>query len=191
MGAQLLKRLFTVDEFHRMGEAGVFGEEDRLELIDGEIISMTPIGPRHAACVNRLTALLLPQLGSAAILAPQNPVSLSEHLEPQPDVVLLRSRSDFYSTAHPGPRDLLLVVEVADSSIEYDRGIKVPRYARAGIPEVWLVDLTARLVEVYRRPAGGGYAEQVAIGPGGSLHLPGLGGPWIRVVDVLGGQEPR
>lgn len=185
MTPQAAKRLFSVDEFHRMGEAGILGEDDRLELIDGEIIAMTPIGPGHAGCVNRLTALLAGRVGSRAVLAVQNPVFLGEHAEPQPDVVLLKPRPDFYSHSHPAAQDVLLVIEVADSSADYDRTVKVPHYARAGIPEVWIVDLPQRVVEVYRKPEDGEYREHLAVGSGADLRLPGLPGAQIAADDVL------
>jgi len=127
MDVPVLKRLITVEEFHRMGDAGVFPPEERIELIDGEIVSMTPIGPRHAGCVNRLTRRLVPKLGSILQLTPQNPIILNDTTEPQPDIVLVRARADDYSQAHPRPQDVVLVVEVADSSAEYDRRIKLPR----------------------------------------------------------------
>jgi Uma2 family endonuclease len=127
MDVPVLKRLITVEEFHRMGDAGVFPPEERIELIDGEILSMTPRGPRHAGCVNRLTRRLVPKLGGILQLTPQNPIILNDTTEPQPDIVLVRARADDYSQAHPRPQDVVLVVEVADSSAEYDRRIKLPR----------------------------------------------------------------
>jgi Uma2 family endonuclease len=185
MTPQALKRLFTVDEFHRMGEAGVFQDDDRVELLEGEIITMTPIGPRHASCVRRLIATLAPLVGADAILDVQNPLPLAAQTEPQPDVVLLKPRSDYYRDAHPGPSEVLLVIEVADSSADHDRAVKVPQYARAGIAELWVVNLPERLIEVYRQPAAGEYAEHVAVGPGRTLRLPGLGHRQIVVDDVL------
>jgi Uma2 family endonuclease len=186
MTVQVPKRLFTVDEFHRMGEARVFGEDDRVELIDGEVMKMTPIGPRHASCVRRLIAILSPLVGDAAIVDVQNPLPLNARAEPQPDVVLLKPRVDFYRQAHPGPSDVLLVIEVADTSAEYDRILKAPQYARAGIAELWVVNLAEALVEVYRQPTGGEYGEHLAVGPGSSLRLPGLGSRQVAVDDVLG-----
>lgn len=157
MAVEVLRRRFTVDEYHRMGQAGILREDDRVELIDGEIVEMTPIGSPHAACVTRLSHLLIRALGERVIVSVQNPTSIPPHSEPQPDLMVLRPRADFYARAHPEPRDVLLVVEVADTSVSFDRGVKVPLYARAGITEVWLVDLTTDVVEVYRRPATGRY----------------------------------
>jgi Uma2 family endonuclease len=134
MGVQVQRRLFTVEEYHRMAEAGILSEDDRVELIEGELVTMSPIGSRHAACVARLTALLFP-VGGRGILWVQNPIRLGARSEPQPDVALLRYRPDFYASAHPGPEDVLLVVEVAETSADADRSLKIPLYARYGIPK--------------------------------------------------------
>jgi Uma2 family endonuclease len=185
MNVQALKRRFTVEEFHRMSTAGVLSEDDRVELIDGEVVTMTPIGPRHASCVRRLMAVLSPLVGDAAIVDAQNPLLLGEYAEPQPDVVLLKPRPDFYRHAHPGPSDALLVIEIADTSATYDRTVKVPLYARAGIAELWVINLSEGLVEVYRQPAGGEYGEHVAAGRETSLPVPGLGTLQVAVDAVL------
>jgi Uma2 family endonuclease len=150
---------FTVDEFHRMATAGIFGEDDRVELIDGEIVDMTPIGSRHQACIDRLTELFVGSLAGKALVRVQGPLRLGEHSEPQPDVTLLRRQPDFYASGHPGPGDVLLVVDVADTSLPYDRGVKMPLYARAGIPEAWLVDLEGERIVVYRAPGEAGYGQ--------------------------------
>lgn len=134
MSIQIEKRYFKVGEYHRMGEAGVFSEDDRVELIAGEIVEMPPIGRRHAACVDRLTELFSGQPG--VIVRVQNPVRLDEFTEVRPNVALLRRREDFYSRSHPTPAGVLLVVEVADTSSAYDREVKLPLYARSGVPEV-------------------------------------------------------
>jgi Uma2 family endonuclease len=160
MSVQVLRRRFTVDEYYRMGEAGILHEDDRVELIEGEIVQMSPIGSRHAACVKRLNGLFSRQIGQTAIvIGVQDPIHLGEYSEPQPDITLLRPRPDFYVSAHPGPADILLVVEVADTSVEYDRGVKIPLYARAGIREYWIVDLAGESVEVYRDPSPEGYRQ--------------------------------
>ncbi len=157
--AQLAKRLFTVEEFHRMGRAGVFSEDDRVELLDGEIVQMTPIGSRHAACVKRLIRLFDRAVGDRAIVAAQDPLQLGAHSEPQPDLMLLKPRSDFYGETHPTATDVFLLVEVADTSADTDREAKIPLYARFGVPEVWLVDVAADTIEVFRRPTSHGYDE--------------------------------
>ena len=157
MGTQVSTKKFTVYDFHRMGEAGILSEDDRVELLEGEIIEMTPIGSRHAACVSRLNRILTSQLGPTAIVSVQNPIRLNDRSEPQPDIALLKPRPDFYAEAHPKPDDILLVIEVADTSVELDRETKLPLYAKAGIPEVWIVALTQRSVEIYRQPDAQGY----------------------------------
>ena len=159
MAVQAPKRLFTVREFHQMAEGGVFHEDDRVELLAGEVVQMTPIGARHAGCVKRLNALLSALVRGIAVVSVQDPLDLDDRSEPQPDLALLRSRSDFYADFHPRPLDVLLVIEVADTSGEYDRAVKVPLYARAGIPEVWVIDLAARAVDVYRQPSPDGYQD--------------------------------
>lgn len=157
MSVQIAKRWFTVAEYYRMAEAGILTEGDRVELIEGEIIEMSPIGSHHAACVNRLNSLFSSQIAQGAIVSIQNPIRLDEYNEPEPDVALLKRRDDFYSERHPTPVDVLLVVEVADTSTAYDRGLKVPLYARADISEVWLVDLTKDVIEIYAQPVNGAY----------------------------------
>ena len=142
-----------------MGETGILGPELRTELIDGEIIEMPPIGHPHAGTVKLLANLLKEAVGTVAVLAVQDPVWLNDHSEPLPDIALLRPRPDYYRNGHPGPMDVLLLVEVADSSLRYDREVKIPRYARAGIPEVWLVDLAGSQLSIYRRPGANGYAD--------------------------------
>jgi len=169
MSVRLLKRRFTVEEYHRMAQAGILSEDDRVELIEGEIVEMVPIGSRHAASVNRLTNLLSELVGKRAIVSVQNPVRLGPYAEPQPDVALLRPRNDFYAPAHPGPQDALLVVEVAETSADYDREIKMALYARAGVPEAWLVDLQEGVVEVHRSPAPDGYRRVQQHRPGQHL----------------------
>jgi Uma2 family endonuclease len=159
MPVSTCKRLFTVAEYERMVQVGILAEDDRLELINGEILEMSPIGSRHAACVRRLQQLFTRQVGDRALVDVQNPLLLNDRSEPLPDVMLLKPQPDFYAAGHPRPDDVLLVIEVADTSLAYDRDIKVPTYASSGIPEVWVVDLTSVTVWVYRAPAPGGYQE--------------------------------
>lgn len=163
MGMPLAHRRFTVDEYHRMAETGILREDDRVELLDGEIVEMSPSGPRHAATVRRLERLFHRLAGERALVSGQNPISLDRYSEPEPDIALVRPQDDFYAGAHPTPADVLLIVEVADSSLGYDRR-KLASYARAGIPEVWLVDLTRDRVETHRAPRGDGYGEHHVLG---------------------------
>lgn len=160
MAVVLKTRRFTVDEYHRMGEAGILSEDDRVELLAGEIVTMSPIGPLHAGTVDRLTALLSSRLGTLVIVRIQNPLLLrAEDSEPQPDVALLHPRADFYTRTHPEAHDVYLVIEVADTSFEKDRDVKFPIYARAGIPEAWLLDIVAARLEVHRHPTSDGYQD--------------------------------
>ncbi len=143
-----------------MGAAGIFFEDDRVELIDGEIVQMTPIGSRHAACVDRLAELLRAMLAQRAIVRVQSPIRLGSHSEPQPDLAVLRRRADFYAPAHPASPDVLLVIEVADASVDFDRVTKIPLYGQAGIPQAWLVDVAAGSLEDYRGPTAQGYHDR-------------------------------
>ena len=152
-----------------MAEAGILAEDDRVELIEGEIVQMSPIGHRHAACVIVLTRRFVLALGDRALVSPQNPVRLLLHTEPQPDIVLLRPRDDGYARAPARPEDVLLLVEVADTSYRYDSGLKLRLYARTHIPEVWIVDLEDDAIDVYRRPEGDGYASSERIVRGGTV----------------------
>jgi Uma2 family endonuclease len=160
MAVQMVTHRFTAKDFHRMVETDILHEDDRVELLHGEIVDMPPIGPGHAAGVNRLLNAFLPLQGERkAIISVQNPIHLGEHSEPQPDLTLLKLRPDFYAQGHPGPQEILLVVEVMESSAGYDREVKVPLYARFGIRETWLVDIERGLIEVYRDPSPEGYRE--------------------------------
>jgi Uma2 family endonuclease len=177
---------FTVDEVYQMLAAGILTEDDRVELINGELIKMSPIGDLHAACVIRLTMLFTRLVGVAALVSVQNPVRLNDYSEPQPDVALLKPRKDYYAQAKPTPADVLLIVEVADSSIDYDRRVKVPLYARALIPFVWLVDLNADAIEVYSQPANGAYQVLQTARRGDHLTLESLPDLTIMADDILG-----
>jgi Uma2 family endonuclease len=157
--AQLLKGRFTVADYHRMVECGILAEDDRVELLDGQVVPMTPIGSPHAGCVNRLTRILTSALGDRATIAVQNPAVLDDRSEPQPDVTVLKPRADGYATAHPTPADVLLLIEVADSSLGRDRDVKIPLYGAAGIAEAWIVSLPDDRVVIYRDPRPAGYAS--------------------------------
>ena len=146
------KHRLTVEEYHRIGEAGIFHEDMRIELIEGELIDMAPIGSLHVATVNDLVAQFSLAIAGVAIISVQNPILLAPSTEPQPDITLLRCRQDSYRSALPGAADILLLIEVTDSSASYDRQVKIPLYARHGIPEVWLVDLQQKRLETYRHP---------------------------------------
>jgi Uma2 family endonuclease len=166
MAVATSRRRFTADEYQQMGRAGILREDDRVELIDGEVVSKMTIGPRHNAATNRITRLFVTLAGDAAIVQVQGSVRLDFYTEPEPDVVLLRPRADFYESALPGPSDILLVVEVAQASIDYDRGVKAALYARLGVAEYWLVDLNDNVVTRYAEPADGRYRSVAPFGAG-------------------------
>jgi Uma2 family endonuclease len=187
VGIDQQRRLFTTEEYHRMGEAGVFGPEDRVELVDGEIVEMSPIGSPHAACVDRLNVLLQRLVNDDAIVRVQGPVRLDAHSEPQPDLSVLRPRPDYYASAHPAPGDVLLLVEVADTSLRYDRLVKVPLYACRGIQETWLVDLATSTVDVFTHPSPQGYQESRRAGRNEPLISPTFPATTFSVNDILGG----
>ncbi len=182
---QLLRRKFTVEQYHKMLESGILTEDDRVELIRGEVIEMSPIGTKHAACVNRLINLLVQLLGKRVIVAAQNPIRLNDNSQPQPDVALLKPRDDFYVTAHPQPQDIFLLIEVADSTIEYDQEQKIPLYAEANIIEVWLVDINEQIVEVYQQPTAAGYQHIQKFASGQTLSILGLSDVNISVNEIL------
>ncbi len=183
---QLLRRKFTVEQYHKMVESGILKEDERVELIRGEIIEMSPIGTKHAACVNRLVNLLVQLLGKRVIVAAQNPVALNNNSEPQPDVALLKPRDDFYATAHPQPQDIFLLIEVADSTILYDREEKIPLYAKADIIEVWLVDINEQIVEVYQQSTATGYQHMQKFTSGQSLLIKAFPNVNITVNEIFG-----
>lgn len=175
-----------MDEYHRMGEAGILNEDDRVELIRGEIVQMGPIGSRHAACVARLTETLLGRLRGRAILWPQNPLTILPDSEPQPDIILLRHRADFYAAELPGPDDVALLVEVADTSLRYDRRVKGALYAEAGVRDCWIVDVAGDAIEVYREPGADAFRLTERVGRGGMLAPLAFPDVAVTVADILG-----
>lgn len=180
-----LKHRITASAYHRMGEAGVLAPEARVELIEGEIVDMAPIGSRHASVVNRLTKLIVSAVGERAIVQVQGPVRLDEYSEPEPDIALLKPRTDYYRDALPGATDVLLVIEVADSTQRYDRRVKVPLYARHAVPEVWVIDMENSLAHFHRRPANGAYADVSATARPAATPLAALPGVAIDLTGIL------
>ncbi len=179
------RRRFTVEEYHKMAESGILHEDDRVELIDGEIVQMNPIGSRHAMSVIRLTQLLVPLAGEEAFVSPQNPVRLGEYGEPQPDLALIRARD--YARSLPSPEDVLLLIEVSDTTLRYDREVKLPLYARSGIPEIWIVDLAGETIERHNEPSeAGGYRRTERSRRGEMLGSEALPGLTLPVDAVLG-----
>jgi Uma2 family endonuclease len=181
-----VRHAFTVAEYYRMAEAGVLPPGRRTELIDGDVIEMSPIGTKHAACVTRLQRTLSSRLGTRADVRVQQPVRLTDASEPEPDVALVARRGDDYEAGHPTPADVLLVVEVSDTTLAFDRAVKAPLYAQAGIVEYWLVDLANRLVEVHRSPSADGYREVIRAVAGDTLSPSVLPDVRIAVDEVFG-----
>ena len=153
--APVRRHRLSTEDYHRMGEAGIFEVGERVELIDGEIIDMTPIGSRHASVVNRLSRLLFAAVGERAIVSVQNPIALGDNSEPEPDFALLRARDDFYAEATARAEDVLLVIEVADTTLAYDRDVKLPLYARHGVAETWLIDVDGERLTRHHVPRDG------------------------------------
>jgi Uma2 family endonuclease len=174
-----------VSQYHRMGETGVFEGNERVELIEGEIVEMAPVGSGHAGTTNKLTELLVVAARGRAVVAVGNSVRLDRYNEPQPNFALLEPRADFYRGSVPTPSDVLLLVEVADSSLRFDRAVKLPLYARYGIPELWIVDLQHDTIEVCREPRGDGYAVVSRAAPGEVLEPALLPGVRLAVADIL------
>ncbi|MGH3566979.1 MAG: Uma2 family endonuclease [Pseudonocardia sp.] len=181
-----LRRRFTVEEYERMGEVGVLDPDERVELLDGEIVAMSPIGPRHASIVDIINEVLVLTLARRAWVRIQNPVRLPPHSEPQPDIIIARRRRDFYRSAHPTAEDTLLVLEVADSSLRMDRAVKLPIYAREGIVEVWIVDLGADVVHVHARPVDGVYRDVRTVSGAQSIVPVAIPDLTLTPADLLG-----
>lgn len=153
------RKQFTTDDYARMRETGILGEDDRVELLDGEIYVMSPIGPLHVAIVNKLNRILGRLVGDQGIISVQNPIALDEYSEPQPDLTILKPRDDFYTHALALPHEILLAIEVADTTLVYDRDQKLPRYAQEQIGEVWIVDVQSQVIAQYTRPDQGTYTQ--------------------------------
>ncbi len=185
MSAQPQRHPFSVADYVRMTEAGILAEDDRVELIEGDVVHMPPVGSQHAAPVKRLNLFLGRRVGDRALLSVQDPIRLDDFSEPEPDIALLRPRDDFYAAAHPGANDVLLLIEVSDTSARFDRSVKLPLYASHGIREVWIVDVAGRAVEVCRDPRGRGYRDRSLLAGGeiSPLAFPDL---VLRVDAILG-----
>ena len=177
---------FTVDDYYRMLDIGVLSENNRVELIDGEVREMSPIDPIHSGTLNSLNYYLSTQLGNRALLSIQNPVRLNEHNEPLPDLAVVRWRDDFYQQMHPTPADVLIAIEVANTSLAYDRKEKLPRYAAAGIPEVWLINVARQTIEQYAKPVNGQYTERLVVNRGQTLTPKAIDNVELTVDQIFG-----
>ena len=185
------RRRFTVDDYYKMAEVGILRPDDRVELLDGEIVQMSPIGSAHAAGVTRVTNAFYARVGDRAVIRVQNPIHLGDHSEPEPDMALLRPRAELYARAHPRPADVLLVVEVADTSAAFDRRVKLPLYACAAIPETWLLVVGAVpsrwiALEVHRDPTPDGYRQIRRLRRGQRLSPLALPNLEVSVDELLG-----
>jgi len=169
-----------------MAEAGILTPQDRVELIEGEVIQMSPIGDRHAMAVNRANMVFARGLGDKVVVSVQNAVRINRYNEPQPDVVLIRPREDFYGNRHPRPEDVVLLIEVADTTLRYDQNVKLPIYARNGVMEVWVVDLSGEAIHVYRDPSERGYRSAQSNARGDSISPLAFPAFSIKVDDLLG-----
>jgi Uma2 family endonuclease len=182
---QLRHHRFGLEAYDEMIARGILTSDDRVELLAGEIVEMSPIGSPHAACVKRLNRLFSLTLGERAIIGVQDPIALPPDSEPEPDITVLRAREDFYAQAHPRASDVLLLIEVADSSIRLDQLVKLPIYAAAGIVEVWIVDLVSNQIEAYTRPEQGTYREKRIVRDEAMLTPVAVPELSVRVSDVL------
>ena len=179
-----LGRKITVDEFQRLGREGVFPDGSRLELIDGEVREMSPVGPSHAWIVDRLLAMLFRQLGDMHHIRCQGPVELDIYNEPEPDILVARPNPAF-AHRHPTPPDVLLAIEVSDSTLRQDRRHKIPRYARAGIPESWIIDVGRRRIHVFTEPAGITYQSETTHGLGDTIESPTIRSLRFHASEIL------
>jgi Uma2 family endonuclease len=180
------RRPFTVAEYYAMARAGILSEDDRVELIKGEIVEMSPIGDLHAAAVTRAQKLFERRVGDRTIIRVQNPIHLGDDSEPQPDVVIARDRADFYASGHPRPEDILLVIEIADPSLAFERREKVPLYAASGIPEVWLAVVNRATLTAYADPSPEGYRTVRALRRDARLAPAAFPDLVVAVSDILG-----
>jgi Uma2 family endonuclease len=186
MSTKVNQHLFTIDEYHKMIDAGVFSEDYRVELINGIIIEMNPIGKKHSGSVNRLNNIFNKRLLDEAIVSVQNPIILNNNTEPIPDIILLRPRNDFYTNSHPKPDDAFLIIEVADTSLNYDRDAKIPQYADSLIIEVWIRNLVDDLLEVYREPENGKYKNIVFMHRGQTISPLSFPHLILTIDEILG-----
>jgi Uma2 family endonuclease len=175
----------SVEDYHRLGEVGILSEDSRVELLEGELIEMAPIGGPHMAVVNRLTRLFVLAIGDLGVVSVQNPVRLPPHSEPQPDVAILKPRAGEAASAVPDPQDVLLMLEVADTTLTFDRTTKLMLYAKAAIAESWIVNLQSRCIEVYREPTAEGYSKKVEVSIAGTVSPQALPTVRLAVAEIF------
>ena len=182
----ITRKRFTADEFHHMWDAGIFPEDKRFELIRGVILEMPAAKPSHSGRVNRLNHLFTARLGESATLSIQNPAAIDDYSEPSPDVSLLKPRGDFYTQSHPLPEDVLLLIEISDTTLRFDTRIKSLIYAEAGIPEYWILNIPQNVLEVRTEPANGRYTRHELLRHGQTVSPLGLPGESFWVDEILG-----
>lgn len=175
----------TVDDYYRMAEVGILPPDAQVELIEGEIIDLAPMGPRHGGTITQLNQLLKDAVGERAHALVRLVIRLSDISEPQPDFALVKPRPDFYKKKHPGPADTFLIIEVSESSLRYDLQVKAPLYARHGVPEYWIIDLNGRQITFFRSPESGQYADVTSTGAPGVVAPMALPDVQIDLTDVL------
>jgi Uma2 family endonuclease len=184
--AAIAQRLWTVDEYYRMAETGILKPDERVELIEGVVVAIPPIGPEHAGSVDRLGDLMRSLLGSTVIVRGQNPVHLKEGSEPEPDLAVVRRRDNYYRDSHPTAMDTLLIIEIADSSLAYDRLVKGKLYAEAGIQDYWIANLVDDQIEVHRDPSPDGYRSVRIARRGDTIQPVAFPDMMLTVADILG-----
>lgn len=180
------KRLINIKEYHKMEEVGILNHLDKVELIKGEILHMSPIGSKHQGVINRITTLFVPLFSNKAIVQVQGPIQVDDLSEPVPDVMLLKSRKDFYTKKHALPKDVFLLIEVAASSLQYDRAVKLPIYANSKIKEYWIVNLEDEQIEIYRNPKNGIYKSNSIASLGDKISCSAFSKKTFSVKDILG-----
>ncbi|HUG36519.1 MAG TPA: Uma2 family endonuclease [Candidatus Limnocylindrales bacterium] len=190
MAIDVMSRRFSVENFERMAAVGILGPDERVELLEGVVVPMTPVGDRHVGRVNFLGARLTVALHPRAIVQVQSAIRLAAHWMPLPDLAVLRHRADYYETGKARAADILLVIEIADTSVARDRDLKLPAYGRAGIPEAWVVDLESQVVLLARDPDADGYRSLLPLRRGSSVNVPGFPDVTLTVDEILGPTRP-
>jgi len=185
MLTEVPRRLFTAAEYHQMARAGILRDGEPVELIDGEIVQMAPIGHRHWVCVTRASVQFIRSFGDKALVSNQGPLRLDDWTEPDPDIVVFKPREDFYAESRPAPADVLFIVEVADSSLAYDRQVKLSRYAKAGIQEYWIEDLNNDVLLVFRYPSEETYSTLLELRSGDSISPLAFPNVTFKIADLL------
>lgn len=180
------KRLINIEEYHKMEEVGILNHLDKVELINGEILHMSPIGSKHQGVINKITNLFVPLYSGKAVVQVQGPIQIDNFSEPVPDVMLLKPRKDFYTKKHALPKDVLLLIEVANSSLQYDKKIKLPIYAQSKIKEYWIVNLQDEIIEIYKSPKNGMYKNNAIVSIEDKVSCSAFSKKRIAVKDILG-----